>query len=427
MKRLAPALILVVAVVVAVIGGATATSSEGGPYKFTAIFDNAAALVPGEDVKVAGVKVGRVDRLSLTPDRKRAMIEMTITRPGIGPFRTNAECTIRPQSLIGEKFVECQPGTVDHPLLRGADGEPPSLTIDHTHSLVDIDLINNIFRLSYRDRLRLIINEFGTALAGNGDALNEAIRRSNPALDQTNRVLQVLAQQNRTLRQLIVNSDAVFQPLATRRRQVGDFIDQAAKVQQAVAARRGDLELSIKGLPALLNQLRPTLAQLGAFADEMTPVLIDLHGAAPDLSKTLVELGPFTSAATPALKTLGDTADAGVPALKSFEPIAKQLQPIAQNSVPLARNLAQLLGDLQDTGAFGQLATTIFNASASINAFDGIGHVARARIIASTCSEYAESQQEATSKKGSCDAHLNKGGKKSVSSAAAALDYLLGP
>ena len=34
---------------------------------------------------------------------------LDITKPGFQDFRTDAECTIRPQSLIGEKFVECTP------------------------------------------------------------------------------------------------------------------------------------------------------------------------------------------------------------------------------------------------------------------------------------------------------------------------------
>ena len=40
------------------------------------------------------------------------------------------------------------------------------LPLENTSSPVDLDLINNIMRLPYRDRLAILINEFGTALAG---------------------------------------------------------------------------------------------------------------------------------------------------------------------------------------------------------------------------------------------------------------------
>ena len=73
-----------------------------------AIFENAFSVIPGEDVKIAGVKVGKVDSLDVTPDQKAAVV-LRIDRAGFKDFRRDAECTIRPQSLIGEKFVECTP------------------------------------------------------------------------------------------------------------------------------------------------------------------------------------------------------------------------------------------------------------------------------------------------------------------------------
>src|SRR5919107_6371855 len=88
---------------------ATGASDGGGSgYRVTAIFNNAFSVIPGEDVKIAGVKVGKIDSLGLTADHKAAVV-LRIDEPGFQDFRDDAECTIRPQSLIGEKFVECVP------------------------------------------------------------------------------------------------------------------------------------------------------------------------------------------------------------------------------------------------------------------------------------------------------------------------------
>ena len=54
-------------------------------------------------------KVGSVKDVTLTRDNK-ARIEMEVDRR-FAPFRSDADCTIQPQSLIGEKFVQCTPGT----------------------------------------------------------------------------------------------------------------------------------------------------------------------------------------------------------------------------------------------------------------------------------------------------------------------------
>ena len=82
--------------------------SDGGSYKVRAIFDNAGFIITGEDVKVAGVKVGKVESLDVTRDFKAAVV-LAIDDPGYQDFRSDASCQIRPQSLIGEKFVECTP------------------------------------------------------------------------------------------------------------------------------------------------------------------------------------------------------------------------------------------------------------------------------------------------------------------------------
>ena len=78
---------------------------------------------------------------------------------------------------------------------------------------VDLDLLNNVFRLPYRQRLSIILNELGTGLAGRGDDLRIAvIRNANPALQETDKVLAILAAQNKTLQNLA--SDARHDPRA---------------------------------------------------------------------------------------------------------------------------------------------------------------------------------------------------------------------
>ena len=66
-----------------------ATASE--PYLVRAIFDNAGFAIPGEDVKVAGVKVGKIDSLDVTDDFK-AVVVLEIDDEAYQDFRRDAEC-----------------------------------------------------------------------------------------------------------------------------------------------------------------------------------------------------------------------------------------------------------------------------------------------------------------------------------------------
>ena len=108
-RALAIAAILVVIVggIVVIVTGRDANP----PYQVRAIFDNAGFVIPGEDVKIAGVKVGKVDSLDVTKDFKAAVV-LDITEPGYQDFRRDASCIVRPQNLIGERFVECKPTQV---------------------------------------------------------------------------------------------------------------------------------------------------------------------------------------------------------------------------------------------------------------------------------------------------------------------------
>src|SRR4051812_43370464 len=128
----------------AVAGLAAALSACGGDrsYRVDAIFDNVAFLTRGQEVRIAGATVGTVESLALTPDHK-ARVELSVDRR-FAPFRADADCTIQPQSLIGERFVECTPGTP-------AAGELPrrggaaTLPVGRTHAPIDLDLVLSTF------------------------------------------------------------------------------------------------------------------------------------------------------------------------------------------------------------------------------------------------------------------------------------------
>jgi phospholipid/cholesterol/gamma-HCH transport system substrate-binding protein len=112
MKRaLAIGVVLVASVVVL---GSVSSSGDSGAYKVRAIFDNAGFVVKGEEVRIAGAKVGQVESVGLTmpgdtaseeggphAEPGKAVVVMSIDDPGFRDFRTDASCLIRPQSLIG--------------------------------------------------------------------------------------------------------------------------------------------------------------------------------------------------------------------------------------------------------------------------------------------------------------------------------------
>jgi len=249
--------------------------------------------------------------------------------------------------------------------------------------------VGNIMRLPYRQRLALIINEFGAGLAGNGKNLNETILRANPALHQTDKVLAILAKQNRTLANLAADSDAVLTPLAAKRKRVSHFVVAANQTAQATAERSADIERTFEKLPTFLNQLRPTLVDLRSVSQQSTPVLADLNTAAPDLNRFTRELGPFSSAGIPAIQSLGRAAVIGRPALVNSLPLMRDLATFAKNANPVSKNLVELTTSLDKTGGIERILDYLFFQMTAVNGFDGVSHYLRAGLLTNLCSSYA--------------------------------------
>ncbi|MGH2978315.1 MAG: MlaD family protein [Solirubrobacterales bacterium] len=381
-----------VGVVVALVVGIGAGEEDGGDYKVRAIFNSAAFAIPGQDVMIAGAKVGAIDELEVTDDLRAAVI-LKIDDPGFQDFRQDAECQIRLQSVIGEKLVECQP-TQPRP-----EGEPPPpplpeipegqdgagqrlLPVEQTLTPVGEDLIRNVMRRPYRERFGIILNEFGAGLAGRGKDLRKVIRGANPALRELDKVLRILADQNRLLADGARSGDRVLAEWAQKRKNVSNLIVQANITAQATAEERANLERNFETFPRFLRELKPTMARLGSLSEEMTPVFRDLGVVGEDVSRILRMLGPFSRAGIPAFETLGDTADAGSRALQAAQPTIEDLGDFTSQARNLSTNLSKLLRNLRDEDGIERLMDLIYYVALSTNGFDRFGHYLRTTLLA---------------------------------------------
>jgi virulence factor Mce-like protein len=361
-------------------------------YFVRAIFDNASTIVAGEDVKIAGVPVGVISDMDVTEDNKAA-VTLRIDNEDFTPWKEDASCTIRAQGLIGEKFVECEPGSTDAPDLRRieeGDGKGERLlSVENTSSPVDLDVINNIMRLPYRERLSILLSEFGTALAGRGEELNEVIHRANPALRETDEVLKILADQNRELARLARNSDEVLGPLAREREAFADFVVKANETGQASAERSDDIRRGIALLPDFLAELEPLMADLEDFADQGIPLLADLGDSAPALGRLIKAQGTLADSSRESFPSLGDALERGRPALIRSRPLFQDLTRLGNQLGPTSVDLDELLKSLDQTGGLERLNELLYYSALSVNGFDNIGHYLRAGLVTNLCSTYA--------------------------------------
>jgi phospholipid/cholesterol/gamma-HCH transport system substrate-binding protein len=396
---------------IAVLAGATflfltlgaSSGSSGRTYKIE--LDNAYDLVKGGEFKVAGVNAGSIQSIGLDQKTLHAVVTVQITQGGFGQFHADAFCQSRPQSLIGEYFVDCQPGSSGPVLKSGA-----TIPASHTQSTIPADLVQNIMQVPYRERFSLIINELGAAVAARSEDLQTALRRADPALAETDNLLNLLANDAQTIKNLNVSANTVITALAKNNQKVKNFITYANRASTDSATQASNIQASWEKLPGFLEQLRPALAKLGAASDAQVPVLNNLNDAANNLDTFFHELVPFSHESVPSLKSLGSASVVGRSAVSAATPTIKDLTQFTQHTPELAKNLAIVLHDLDNRGravepdprspdggkgytGLEALLQYVYNITTAVNYFGPFGHLLGVDAFASkVCSPYATPQ-----------------------------------
>ena len=371
------------------LGGA---SDESGK-RYWVELDNAFGLTEGADVKVAGVRAGKVKRFKLDREDMRALVAIELNRGGFDDLRSDVRCETRPQSLIGEYFIDCRPGQSRKRLPDGA-----TIPVEQTETTIPLDLVNNIMRRPYRERFTILLSELGAGLAARGPDLDETIRRAVPALRQVDRLLAILREQRTTIRDLYRDADQVMVRVADKRDDVGRFVDEARDTAAAASLEDDGIRAQWRTFPTFLRELRPTLAQLEATADEQIPALRSLNRAAPLLTRLFDTLGPYSDASRPAIRSLADAAEVGRGAVRATRAPVAELRKGVDDLPEASQNLAITLEHIDDPknatekdprsgrkdGGYTGLESLIryfFAQSQAINAFDGNSYMLKASLF----------------------------------------------
>jgi ABC-type transporter Mla subunit MlaD len=386
------------------VGAWLAVTSAGAAdeQRYTVVLDNAFGLTEGSDLRSSGVTIGKIEKLAVQRSTARALATVVVTRPSFAGFHADVFCEVKPQSLIGEYYLECDPGTQHAPA-------PDTIPVEQTAGTIPPDVVLDILRRPARERFGLILTELGVGLTGRGEDLSTTLRRAVPALRETDKVLQILADNRHTLNALTRDADRTLAGVARNRRDVGRFVREAGDTTVASASRAGALKSTVNKLPGFLRELRPTLAELGTTARQQTPALRDLRRAAPDLTQFLQRLGPFAESARPAVRGLGRAAQTGIGAVTEARSTVRQLRSLGTASTEPMRNLRFVLEDVNDRGravepnrlspgngagftgleAFMQY---VFVQSQAINIYDSKGFLLKLDILLNECSQYTNAQ-----------------------------------
>jgi len=350
------------------------------------VFDSARGVQPGSTVKVAGARVGEVAAVRLTPER-RALVSLRLDRDAAVPaFRADARCAIRPEGLIAESFVSCEPGSRTAPTLRGRDGRPPRIPVSRTSRPVSLADLLNLWSLPTGERARVLIAQLGLGLAGRGDDLGAIVERAVPSLAAARRLLTALDRQRGRLRSTVERTHRATALLAARRTSIRRATRASSALAARVARRRGDLAATIRRTPALLARARPALADLDRLTAAAEPLLDAAERSAPGLVRLSAAAGPVARRGTRTIRALRDPLRRTSSATRRLAPLLPVVDRDLAAATPTLADSDRALAALRDGGFFEGLWSFFYRGASALSRYDASGHLLGGNIILSRCS-----------------------------------------
>jgi phospholipid/cholesterol/gamma-HCH transport system substrate-binding protein len=230
--------------------------SFGGPvplrpknYEFKVNFPEATQLAQEAEVRIAGVKVGKVTKKE--PNHQTGLTRATIAIDSkYAPVPRDTNAILRQKTLLGETYVELSPGRKSAGMLR--DGG--TLGSGRVAPTVELDEIFRSFDEPTRKAFQIWLEDQGRGLNNRGLQLNEALANLNPFTENTDRVLAVLHRQEGATRSLVRDTGAVFDALSERRGQLRGLVVNSNRVFETTAARNTALADAVTVLPSFLRQ-----------------------------------------------------------------------------------------------------------------------------------------------------------------------------
>lgn len=255
----------------------------GGGTTYSAEFTEAAGLIPTNEVRVAGVKVGKVTEVELDGDKVK--VSFKVKDAWVGD-RTTA--TIRIKTLLGQKFLALDP--------QGSEPLNPGVPIPRERTLSPYD-VQEAF-----NGLASTVGQIDTKqLADSFEVLSETFQGSaesvRGALDGLSALSKTISSRDEQLARLLANTNQITKTLADRNEQFENLLADGNLLLGELRKRRDAISALLTGTRELSRELSGLVAdnsaQLRPALEQLERVTTMLQRNQDQLDRSLSLVGPF--------------------------------------------------------------------------------------------------------------------------------------
>lgn len=239
-------------------------------HTYRAVFSDVTGLEKGDDIRVAGVRVGEVEEIRI---KDRTLAEVSFTVRADRPLLTATHAVIRYRNLVGQRYVALTEGAGDaRPLRPGG-----TIPLSHTEPALDLNVLLNGFKPLFAalspDDVNQLATEIIRTLQGEGGTVNSLLvhtasltttladrdRLIGSVIDNLNTVLTTLDQRGARFSELLTQLRRVISGLSADRKPIGDSLVNIADLTGATAGLLQDARPPLKDDIARLTDVTGTL------------------------------------------------------------------------------------------------------------------------------------------------------------------------
>jgi phospholipid/cholesterol/gamma-HCH transport system substrate-binding protein len=247
----------------------------GGSDHYKALFTDVTGLTKGDDVRIAGVRVGEVDSVKVT---RRSLAQVSFSVEKGRELSRSTTALIRYRNLVGQRYVSLQEGAGSPRRL-----DPGStIPLSRTTPALDLTVLFNGFKPLFAALSPHDVNTFAAevikTLQGEGGSINSL-------LSHTASLTSTLADRDVVIKRTIDNLNTVLGTVDARDAQLSELLVQLQRFVSGLADDRkaiGDSLTNIAGLAdstaSLVSAARPSLRQDIAALARLTATLDDSKG-----------------------------------------------------------------------------------------------------------------------------------------------------
>ncbi len=279
------------AMLVVLIGNLSFADSK----EYKAVFSDATGVVKGDDVRIAGVKVGTVEDIEIH-ETDQALVTFTVDSDSKVTAGTNA--TIRYRNLVGQRYVALTQGVGSPSILR----EGATIPLSRTQPALDLTVLFNGFKplfeaLSPED-INKLSYEIITVFQGEGGTLESL-------LAHTASVTSTLASRDQVIGQLIDNLNEVMVTLGDRDQELSGLL---IRLRQFVSGLSQDREAILGSLESISDLAVETSGLVTGVRKPLAKDVTELRRLAGTLDRNKGELDRAIQVLPIKLEKIGRTA-----------------------------------------------------------------------------------------------------------------------